>query len=579
MAGSAIYKSKDTSNFFVIKLNLEGICTYANEAYFNRFTEYKDTFIGASYKDIIHTEDLESLEEGIAFCLNNPAEIYTTTIRKPMHAGGNYYCYCEFSAIVNSDKKPEGVQCIAFEVTAYEVAIRTANQYLKQTESILDNIVDGFFAIDFNEDIISANKVFYTITGLKQYQVIGKKVSEVFKDGYERFYPSYYKTALTGKESVVFEEYYPQVNMWFRATLYPATQGVFVFFSDITEKKKAEEQLNKVQKEFETVFNGTSDTLFLIEVNDNNKFTYLRNNLAHQQLTGIHVDKFRNHTPQEVVGEKLGNILSSNYQRCVDAKEPVVYEETLDLPAGRKTWYTMLSPIMDGNRVAYIVGSSTDITNYKNQEQVIRDYLGKFQQLSFLTSHELRHEYAKIQGIINTLDEGIDPAVVKEIKHSIEKINAIIYKLNDNLSFSQTKIATKSNTQSYGHVLLVDDDEVFNYLSARTLKKAKPGIDINAVGGVDEALQFLKENDKLGNYIIFLDLNMPGKTGWDFLDAYQKFEIKSNVVILTSSIDNEDRAKAHTYQTVVDFITKPLLLETAQAILSLGNKEVAENKN
>ena len=71
--------------------------------------------------------------------------------------------------------------------------------------------------------------------------------------------------------------------------------------------------------------------------------------------------------------------------------------------------------------------------------------------------------------------------------------------------------------------------------------------------------------------MVFLDINMPGKNGWDFLDEFERMcdEIKKNckVYMLTSSIDPSDVKKSQSYETVKDFIIKPLTKEKLSKLI------------
>lgn len=114
-------------------------------------------------------------------------------------------------------------------------------------------------------------------------------------------------------------------------------------------------------------------------------------------------------------------------------------------------------------------------------------------------------------------------------------------------------------------VLFVDDDEISNFVSVKTLEDACIADRILSVTGAREALDLIKEGiDGKGPIpdLIFLDINMPIMSGWDFLEEYK--EIKDQVgkkiyiIILTSSVYKHDKAKAATYEDVDDYTLKPL---------------------
>lgn len=61
---------------------------------------------------------------------------------------------------------------------------------------------------------------------------------------------------------------------------------------------------------------------------------------------------------------------------------------------------------------------------------------------------------------------------------------------------------------------------------------------------------------------LFLDINMPTITGWEFLEKFQEFtdSVKNqfNIYMLSSSIDPSDIQRAKLNPLVIDFIEKPL---------------------
>ncbi len=161
--------------------------------------------------------------------------------------------------------------------------------------------------------------------------------------------------------------------------------------TDITDLKESEKKYSRLMKEYEKVFNGTQDAMFLIKVTLNGEFRYIRNNLSHQNKTGITLEQLRNSSPQELLGEETGDIVASNYQKCVDSKHSMTYEEELWLPAGQRVWLTTLTPIIEEGICSYIVGSAEDITERKKLELELEKY-ANYDKLTGLPNRRLFFE-------------------------------------------------------------------------------------------------------------------------------------------------------------------------------------------
>jgi PAS domain S-box-containing protein len=144
--------------------------------------------------------------------------------------------------------------------------------------------------------------------------------------------------------------------------------GTIAVVTNITELKAKEAELTRLSEDYERVFNGSREALFLVEVFEEKVFRFARTNPIHQKLSGIPLEEIVGKTPRELLGEKLGAQVHDNYMRCIANREVIVYEEEMHLPGGNRWWETSLTPVTDNGRVVYIVGSSTEITRYKELE-------------------------------------------------------------------------------------------------------------------------------------------------------------------------------------------------------------------
>jgi CheY-like chemotaxis protein len=110
-------------------------------------------------------------------------------------------------------------------------------------------------------------------------------------------------------------------------------------------------------------------------------------------------------------------------------------------------------------------------------------------------------------------------------------------------------------------VLIIDDDDVILFLHDLMIRDSGLSQDTESFLRAEHALDYLESHHaENGHYLVFLDINMPGMNGWQFLEYLAKtsYQNKVSVVLVTSSIENADHEKARAYPAVVEYIEKPL---------------------
>jgi CheY-like chemotaxis protein len=117
----------------------------------------------------------------------------------------------------------------------------------------------------------------------------------------------------------------------------------------------------------------------------------------------------------------------------------------------------------------------------------------------------------------------------------------------------------------YNNVLLIDDNEVNNLLHERLIELSDFGKHVKVIQHAPDAIQYLlqvaNQPESIPD-IIFLDIRMPIMDGFGFLDAFQKMpdSIRRNtkIILLSSTLDPNDNARAALYPEVIKMMIKPL---------------------
>ena len=124
--------------------------------------------------------------------------------------------------------------------------------------------------------------------------------------------------------------------------------------------------------------------------------------------------------------------------------------------------------------------------------------------------------------------------------------------------------------------ILVDDDPINNLIIEHQIKtKISTEIEIVSFESPIEGLSYIMNYDGAKSRVqtvLFLDLNMPVFSGWDFLKKLENLDHKITnqltIYVSSSSLDNRDIDRANKIDLVKEYLIKPL---TAERLIGLFN--------
>jgi len=117
-------------------------------------------------------------------------------------------------------------------------------------------------------------------------------------------------------------------------------------------------------------------------------------------------------------------------------------------------------------------------------------------------------------------------------------------------------------------VMIIDDNLIDLYISSRMITKNNFGKKVLQYSSAIEALKYLRENQE--NIpglpeVIFVDIYMPGMSGFEFMKKYDKLSTRlknlCRVFIISSSIDEQDLTCANNDKNIVAMKEKPITKE------------------
>ncbi|MES1249581.1 MAG: PAS domain S-box protein, partial [Chitinophaga rupis] len=267
---------------------------------------------------------------------------------------------------------PTGVSIFFRNITAQRKAQEEARLQEEKYSMLVQRITDAFIALDKQWNYTYLNKQAGELIHHDPASLIGKNVWEVFPDAVgSKTYEAFHQ-AMKAQRFISNEDYYAPLDLWQENHIYPSPDGLTIFIRNITEKKKAEEQIRKANERFELVVNATNDVIWDWDIPSNamwwNKNYY--DHFGYDKDSTIHnVSSWQAGVHPEDRDRVIAGIRSS-----MQSGEQVWTDEYRFLKADGSICF-----ILDYGYILYdkgnayrMVGAMLDITGIKNAEQDIR---------------------------------------------------------------------------------------------------------------------------------------------------------------------------------------------------------------
>jgi signal transduction histidine kinase len=118
--------------------------------------------------------------------------------------------------------------------------------------------------------------------------------------------------------------------------------------------------------------------------------------------------------------------LEANYHRCVNAGEPISYQEELRVGDGARFWQTKLAPVVSAGDVTRLVGVTRNVTERVERERQLRQQNARLEEFASVISHDLRNPLNVAQGRAALLAEQAESDHLGPLLQALDRMEAIV---------------------------------------------------------------------------------------------------------------------------------------------------------
>lgn len=272
---------------------------------------------------------------------------------------------------------------------------KRAEAALRESEShyrcIVETASEGVWTFDANSHVTFTNSRMAQMLGYSVEEMVGRSLFEFIDEDSQELAQRFMERRRQGIQERYDFKFRRKdgSELWAIVSATPIFDadgqfvGVLRMITDISERKRAEAQLQEREQFLRSIYNGVENSICVVDVINeeprtrdqgqqptNYEFRYTDVNPAYERLTGIYSHQLRNKKPHDVLPAPVAATVNERYLECVSAGISMSYEECLPLQGKDSWWITTLTPLRDEEgRIYRLVSTSTNISQRKQAEQ------------------------------------------------------------------------------------------------------------------------------------------------------------------------------------------------------------------
>ena len=179
--------------------------------------------------------------------------------------GSTFWADVVITALTDESGDLRGFAKVTRDITARKEAEDRERLLLReqaareQATDILESISDAFFAVDVEWNFTYVNGKAEEFWGRSREELLGKNVWEEFPQAAGSEFYRQIEQAMEEGVTTEFETISPVLDAWVAGRAYPSREGLSVYFQDITEHRRAQEELRGSRDQLAAILRGAAE--------------------------------------------------------------------------------------------------------------------------------------------------------------------------------------------------------------------------------------------------------------------------------------------------------------------------------
>ena len=342
-----------------------------------------------------------NVDEGIQFYSPEYREVIQNAFDKCVRLGDEFDVICRLQTPTGSrpwvramgevERDRQGkivaVQGAFQDISALHEAHIKATNAEQQRLNMLESISDAFFALDEHWNFTYLNHQADVLLERPGKELLGKNIWQEFPQAVGSEFQRQYQHAVQHRQTARLQSFYPLLGKWFDVSAYPITDGLAVYFRDVTGERARQEQLRLI----DAALSRQNDIVMITEADvldapHGPRIVYV--NRAFERITGYTRSEAIGQTPRMLQGPETDQHQLRQIRDALRKKKPIRSEVLNYSKSGLPYWLEFdITPLFDNTgHCTHFVAVERDITQRKQQEAKLREAQERFQLISRATN-------------------------------------------------------------------------------------------------------------------------------------------------------------------------------------------------
>lgn len=356
--------------------------------------------------NFVHTDDKERVMAVWSRCLAS-GERYEVELRL-RRGDGIYRWHLARAQQVNEASGTKWFGSLT-DVHDQKESLQNISRLAERLTATLERITDAFYTLDANWNFTYLNRQAERLLRRQSDDLLGKCVWVEFAPTLGTLIETEYRRAMAEQQSVVFEQFYAPLEVWFEVHAYPSPEGLTVFFQDISARRAAQAQVRLLQ----LAISRLTDIVIITEAEPLSepgpRIVFV--NDAFVTRLGYARDEVIGRSPRFLQGPGTQRRELDRVRAALLKREPVRVELLNYTKAGDEIWFEVdIVPVVDDTGCCtHFVAVERDINARKLLEARLRQIqrMDAIGQLTSGVAHDFNNLLTVILGNAEVLAESL----------------------------------------------------------------------------------------------------------------------------------------------------------------------------